>query len=420
MTVASTGVVDEEDEDCDYTVHWGAGHQGPAEAGTVPLGLVAAPVPATAGNSDFVPAESEQESPLSQPPVLQCPDCGKVKQTQKQLRDHLRVHRKRVCEHCGQVLSVTTNMKSHIRRCQKDNVFQCNICNYKCPRQFDLDRHMNTHRVAPYKGYPCEKCDYVSTTKKDLRKHNREHPKYPCPKCGMKFYKKDTLDRHIQFHSDMVVETSDGHWFKLDSSQVKQRHKEKIYRCLLCSYSSRYKFNLNAHKKRIHERLEKPVKSDAPTQCKRLCGYVTLNPYNLRRHERTCDFDGPSVITLEDTINMVCRTGASFNDIDYITRLIRSRCGPRSVEPNIVRKITKMLRSLSVWFSDEFVVLQDRHGKDVTTCVSRIRFLKEFREWVAQGRGITNPVFSYSMDSGAGKFVIVLNIHDEAVLSQPQ
>ena len=221
---------------------WGAGHQGPTEAGTVPLGLVAAPVPATAGNSDFVPAESEQESPLSQPPVLQCPDCGKVKQTQKQLRDHLRVHRKRVCEHCGQVLSVTTNMKSHIRRCQKDNVFQCNICNYKCPRQFDLDRHMNTHRVAPYKGYPCEKCDYVSTTKKDLRKHNREHPKYPCPKCGMKFYKKDTLDRHIQFHSDMVVETSDGHWFKLDSSQVKQRHKEKIHRCLLCSYS-RYKFN---------------------------------------------------------------------------------------------------------------------------------------------------------------------------------
>ena len=126
-------------------------------------------------------------------------------------------------------------------------MFQCNICNYKCPRQFDLDRHMNTHRVAPYKGYPCEKCDYVSTTKKDLRKHNREHPKYPCPQCGMKFYKKDTLDRHIQFHSDMVVETSDGHWFKLDSSQVKQRRKEKIHRCLLCSNSSLifYDFFLN-------------------------------------------------------------------------------------------------------------------------------------------------------------------------------
>ena len=31
---------------------WGAGHQGPAKAGIVPLGLVAAPAPALSGNSD--------------------------------------------------------------------------------------------------------------------------------------------------------------------------------------------------------------------------------------------------------------------------------------------------------------------------------------------------------------------------------
>ena len=72
-----------------------------------------------------------------------------------------------------------------------------------------------------------------------------------------------------------------------------------------------------------------------------------------------------------------------------------------------------MIRQLSVWFSDEFVDLKDRHGNLVRTCVSRIRFLKEFREWVAQGRGITNPVFSYSMDRGQGKFVIVINIYDK-------
>ena len=36
---------EDDDIECEYTVHWGAGHQGPAEAGTVPLGLVAAPTP---------------------------------------------------------------------------------------------------------------------------------------------------------------------------------------------------------------------------------------------------------------------------------------------------------------------------------------------------------------------------------------
>ena len=36
---------EDDDIECEYTVHWGAGHQGPAEGGTVPLGLVAAPRP---------------------------------------------------------------------------------------------------------------------------------------------------------------------------------------------------------------------------------------------------------------------------------------------------------------------------------------------------------------------------------------
>ena len=39
---------------------WEAGHQGPAEAGTVPLGLMAAPAPALSDNSDCGLAESAE------------------------------------------------------------------------------------------------------------------------------------------------------------------------------------------------------------------------------------------------------------------------------------------------------------------------------------------------------------------------
>ena len=55
----------------------GAGHQGPAEAGIVPLSLVAAPIPALS-DSDCVLAVSPQPSTSSQPeqspvnPVIQC------------------------------------------------------------------------------------------------------------------------------------------------------------------------------------------------------------------------------------------------------------------------------------------------------------------------------------------------------------
>ena len=51
----------------------GAGHQGPAEAGTVPLGLVAAPAPVLSNNSDCVLAESSEAGtvPLAEEAAIQ-------------------------------------------------------------------------------------------------------------------------------------------------------------------------------------------------------------------------------------------------------------------------------------------------------------------------------------------------------------
>ena len=73
---------EDDDIECEYTVHWGAGHQGPAEAGTVPLGLVAAPSPALSGDSECVLAVSK----------FQCGDCGKYFGTNKKLHDHKPSH----------------------------------------------------------------------------------------------------------------------------------------------------------------------------------------------------------------------------------------------------------------------------------------------------------------------------------------
>ena len=51
----------------------GAGYQGPTEAGAVPLGLVAAPVPALSDNSDCVLAESAEAGrvPLTEEAAIQ-------------------------------------------------------------------------------------------------------------------------------------------------------------------------------------------------------------------------------------------------------------------------------------------------------------------------------------------------------------
>ena len=96
----------------------GAGHQGPAEAGIVPLGLVAAPIPAFSGDSDCVLAMSPQPSTSSQPeqspdnpviffdpfPVLKCDVCGKECKNKDQLGKHKMSHLTQQCSHCGKVL----------------------------------------------------------------------------------------------------------------------------------------------------------------------------------------------------------------------------------------------------------------------------------------------------------------------------
>ena len=213
--------------------------------------------------------------------------------------------------------------------------FECKICNIKFPNNYDLQSHLKIHTVSPYKGYDCDRCSYTALSKKDLKRHLIDHPKYGCSKCGKKFRKQSSLDRHLQFHSDLTITASDGSWFKMDVSKSK---KNVLHRCLICSYTTKWKHNLDAHKLRVHEK-QKKIKDDAPKQCKNFCGYISVNPKNVRRHEEKCKWSGPGIISVEDVINMVCNTGASFTDTNYIMKLIRTRCGPRAVEPNLVRKI---------------------------------------------------------------------------------
>ena len=55
---------------------------------------------------------------------------------------------------------------------------------------------------------------------------------------------------------------------------------------------------------------------------------------------------------------------------------------------------------------------KSKKGKLGKTCVSYIKRLKQFEDWVIKLRGIKNPKVVYSFDGGQFKCVGVLNIHD--------
>ena len=164
---------------------WG-GHQGPAEAGIVPLSLVAAPAPALS-DSDCVLAESAEDgtvllaeeaviqseaSPVPEwgaghcPPVpvvvaapvpalssdsdcvltgskFQCGECGVWLKTKKQLQNHKRQHMSQLCIHCGRFFSgSSSNLKEHMKRCsmkeESSLKFECQVCDKKTMNYKDI------------------------------------------------------------------------------------------------------------------------------------------------------------------------------------------------------------------------------------------------------------------------------------------
>ena len=349
----------------------------------------------------------------------QCEVCGKICKNHTELKNHSRSHKFKNCNLCGTQLSANTNLKFHMEMCSKSPTIQCPQCDYKCARPQDLRRHLvRTCKALPHLEHKCNECEFIGKSRGELRQHLKEHPMYGCDRCGRKFRKQSTLNKHVEAHKSNTVTTSAGHFFKIDDSKIDRQKKEKesiLFHCLQCSYTSKRKFDLKLHDLRVHQR-PKPQKITVKSKCNKGCGFTSLSAWNVRRHQRTCPGPGSGVVTLEKVIELVVDTNCSFTDVRKIRKLLLETYGRGAVEPNVFIKITKLLKDLSVWWTTEVIELQEnsksKKGQLGKTCVSYIKRLKQFEDWVIKLRGIKNPKVVYSFDGGQFKCVGVLNIHD--------
>ena len=377
---------------------------------------------ATAGGDQVeLPGEEEEgqgRCENSSGKVYQCEFCASIFEEGKQFRDHMRNHKFKECTICNKRLSANTNLPYHMIRCSKTMKIQCPQCEYKCATQVDLKRHLKRCNSSPPKEYKCDNCEFIGKSRLEMRIHMKEHPKFGCDRCGKTFRKQSTLKRHVDAHEAHTVVTSKGDWFKFDDSMMENRRNKqkesKLFHCLQCSYKSRRNFNLKLHVLRIHDRPQ-PQKVKIKPKCKK-CGFTSLSAWNVRRHQERCPGPGSGKITLQKVIELCVNTNCSFTDVKKIRKMLLETYGRGAVEPNVFIKLTKLLKDLSVWWTTEVIELQEKSkskkGKLGKTCVSYIKKLKLFEDWVIKLRGIKNAKVSYSFDGGQFKCVGVLNIHD--------
>ena len=95
-----------------------------------------------------------------------------------QLKIHREKHNKEYsinCDKCAYSTNSTENLKSHSYRHEEPR-FLCNLCDYKTWNSANF----STHKVTKHGSieYTCEKCDFVTKSRRTSRQHNMKHEEF--------------------------------------------------------------------------------------------------------------------------------------------------------------------------------------------------------------------------------------------------
>ena len=155
-----------------------------------------------------------------------CNVCGKTCNNRKGLRNHMRLHKKKTCDICGQQV-LPQHFKHHRQNCSSlpPREFQCALCDFKSTSARSIEAHIKTHAEAPF--FKCKFCDYTSNSKSNIRKHIQEvhrTKKFHCHACTRKFNSFETLQRHIRnVHEGPPTEEPETVWFDCEKCSFKSK-----------------------------------------------------------------------------------------------------------------------------------------------------------------------------------------------------
>lgn len=135
-----------------------------------------------------------------------CSLCGKRFTDSKGLKRHGRVHRNgriHVCQQCGKGFVYRFGLTKHIQMVHsRIKPFVCQICNKGFFTKLDVEAHIRIHTGE--KPFHCNLCEKKFTRRVDLNVHLRWHngeKRHWCPYCGKGFLDFNNLKRHKYIHT---------------------------------------------------------------------------------------------------------------------------------------------------------------------------------------------------------------------------
>ena len=223
--------------------------------------------------------------------IYQCNECTKNFSERFKILGHIRSNKKK-CNICDKFIVHLRDhtKKYHIKTTYK-KLFKCKICDKKfqtdsqrdshkafvhkgvsrfceyCSKQFDSIEAKTRHIKTVHEGVKPVKCNFCDETFRHYSSRGHHEKKIhgvveQCDLCG-KTFNKSQIKFHIKSHSEKENRPRNnvcphcGKYFwegKNMNSHINDVHKEiRRYICELCSYSSNRKYNLQLHRRKVHE-----------------------------------------------------------------------------------------------------------------------------------------------------------------------
>ena len=120
-----------------------------------------------------------------------CEDCSFETTSKNEMTNHKKKYHESICNKCDFQTKSEVHLRVHKQKGHSEPI-SCDICKYGCKSVEEYIEHREDEHDRPF--IKCNVCDYIATSKGNLRQHAFEH--HNCTKCSFLAKTKDELISH--------------------------------------------------------------------------------------------------------------------------------------------------------------------------------------------------------------------------------